>query len=122
MKLKGITKSIKSFGFKLLPNIVQQFFVWKNELKNESYDDISTEFDKFLSTHLERQYRKVYGIVNTETNSIIIYKNKLCLFSTLEKATDYYVDKGIILHPEYRICTVDMNVNITQIFKGFNHV
>ena len=112
-KLKRIPKAIKGFLFKLLPTEVQQFYIWKYNLKTE---DIDTGFDNFFSTHLNHEYKEVYAILDLKNHTLIAYKGKLCMYSNSDQAVNFYVDKGLQNNSRYEICKLDFSTNITKVY------
>lgn len=111
--MKNIFKKVKGFLFKLLPKEVKEFYIWKYNLRNE---DIDTGFDKFFSTHLNHEYKEVYAILDMSNHSLISYKGKMCMYSSSDKAVDFYVDKGLHKNKKYEICKLDFSTNITKIY------
>ena len=113
MKLKNIANGIKSFGFNLLPEIVQQFFIWKYHIKDESDIDFNTGFKEFLSAHLNHGFKSLYVIMNKKDEGFMGVNKNICMCMTHEAAEIFFRVHNFNKE-EHQICKVDLSLNIIE--------
>lgn len=114
MKLKNVSKKINSFLFKLLPNVIQEFLVWKYKLGE---DNFSTEFDKFLAKITTHEFSSIYAIIDTKEYSLNCYNGKVAFYLNYESALIDFVGKKFKSDENNKIVKIDLSLNIRHVYE-----
>lgn len=104
---------IKSFLFNLLPDIVQDFFIWKYRLKEDNFE---IEFDEYFSQRLQHKYKNLFSIIKVSTGDLVCYNDRICIFSSTDEVVDFYFKKGFNENT-HKIAKIDLSHNVIKVFK-----